>query len=235
MQQRVGISAFALKITMVVLMLADHLAYFLPHIFPIEMRFAGRLVAPTFAFLMCVSLVHTRDRGRYLARLAGAGIIMLLGSMALARALGGPPIFNTIFLSLALSAMLIDKIERIATRKGSLIFSLLVIAALLFVIPQVEGSFMLPLWAVIFYFLRERKLLMSLAYLVIGTGLLWLLGGMVLHYQQLQVFALIPILLYNGERGAHNTGVLGSKWFFYIFYPAHVWLLYVIRHLIFFA
>ena len=232
--QRAGLSAFALKMVMVVLMLGDHLAYFLPHIFPFELRFAGRLVAPTFAFLMSVSLLQTRDRGQYMARLAGAGVLMLLGSMALVRLLGGPPIFNTIFLSLALSAMLVDKIERIATRKGSLVFSLLVICALLFAIPHVEGSVLLPVMVIIFYFLRGHRLLMCIAFIA-ATLLLWLLGGMVLHYQQLQVFALIPIMLYNGQRGGEHTGALGSKWFFYIFYPVHVWLLYVVRHFIFFA
>jgi hypothetical protein len=40
--------------------------------------------------------------------------------------------------------------------------------------------------------------------------------------QWLMVFALIPIVLYNGRRGK------GSKYFFYIFYPAHIYALYII-------
>lgn len=41
-------------------------------------------------------------------------------------------------------------------------------------------------------------------------------------YEWLGVFAAIPMLLYNGQRGA------GLKKLFYIFYPTHVYLLYAI-------
>jgi hypothetical protein len=36
------------------------------------------------------------------------------------------------------------------------------------------------------------------------------------------VFAALPILLYNGLRGR------GDKYFFYAFYPGHIYLLYLI-------
>lgn len=39
--------------------------------------------------------------------------------------------------------------------------------------------------------------------------------------------AVIPILLYNGEKGR------GMKNFFYIFYPAHIALLYILSTLLF--
>jgi hypothetical protein len=41
-------------------------------------------------------------------------------------------------------------------------------------------------------------------------------------FQWLMVFAAIPLFLYNGKRGR------GGKYFFYIFYPAHIYLFYVI-------
>lgn len=39
--------------------------------------------------------------------------------------------------------------------------------------------------------------------------------------------AVIPLALYSGDRGK-----LKLKYFFYIFYPAHLGLLYLIAHLI---
>ncbi len=42
----------------------------------------------------------------------------------------------------------------------------------------------------------------------------------------LTVLAILPILLYNGEKGR------GMKYFFYVFYPAHIYILYVIATLL---
>ena len=43
-----------------------------------------------------------------------------------------------------------------------------------------------------------------------------------LAYEWMGAFAAVPMLLYNGQRGA------GLKRLFYIFYPAHVYLLYAL-------
>ena len=53
--------------------------------------------------------------------------------------------------------------------------------------------------------------------------IVYLSGDMV---QSLMALAAIPMALYNGERGK------GMKNFFYIFYPAHIGLLYCIATLI---
>ena len=229
----VGISAFALKMFMVLLMVGDHLAYFLPWYFPFEFRYAGRLVAPTFAYLMTVSLLHTRNRSGYILRLVFAGAIMLVGNTALIRLLGGPGIFNNIFLSLAIGAALIDRIERIREGTGNLFLNLLIIILLLPASLHVEGLFLIPAFALAFYFLRGNKLLMCLGYILFGGAVVIFFGLM--PHQHLQVLALVPILLYNGRKGGERAGPFASKWFFYIFYPLHVWALYLIRHYMFFV
>lgn len=49
------------------------------------------------------------------------------------------------------------------------------------------------------------------------------------YHQWMMIFAVIFFLLYNGKRGK------GSKWFFYFFYPAHVYILYSVAVLLYLA
>jgi magnesium-transporting ATPase (P-type) len=94
-------------------------------------------------------------------------------------------------------------------------------AMILLFIPNpisVEGGFSLILLGLLFYILRKYRLAQA-ALIVVTSILSWL----TLHNAQwLMVFAVIPILLYNGQRGR------GSKYFFYIFYPAHIYIFYII-------
>lgn len=234
------LDAFALKMLMAALMLLDHLYYFLPQMgFPIWFTGLGRLVAPTFCYLMTQSLTHTRNRSQYIGRMALAGGIMLAGNSALAL-IYGATLSNSIFLSLAVSATLVDALEQISL-EGLTPVRIAAVAGCAFLCQYVEGGFLMPATAVIFYFLRERKALMCLVYAVGGTlvvALLMggfatgsarygfqLLPGLRVHVQFLQVFALVPILLYNGRPGLRNAF---GKWFFYIFYPLHIWILYIV-------
>ena len=69
-----------------------------------------------------------------------------------------------------------------------------------------------------FYLLREKSPpvryagAMAVHVLLRNVGIYWfgLLG-------------FLPVFLYNGERGR------GLKWLFYVFYPGHLLLIYVIR------
>jgi len=222
------VSAFTLKLIMAALMVGDHMVYFFPHDFPIELRFAARVVAPVFCYLMTVSLYHTRDRGRYVGRLMAGALVMFAGNLALAHALNGPKIVLNIFFSLAVSAALIDRIEALARRKGKPFLQALCIIFLIVACFHVEGQFLLPVMALVFYFLKDNKPMMYLCYILAGACVVWLAGIPI--YQQYQALAIIPIALYNGKKGADSAF---SKWFFYFFYPLHIWALYIIRHLIF--
>lgn len=67
---------------------------------------------------------------------------------------------------------------------------------------------------------------MVLAYIVFSLlGLVTMIGpdfidaAFLWDYQWMMVFAIIPILMYNGKLGISNKFI---KWMFYWFYPVHL-------------
>ncbi|MCL2557305.1 MAG: TraX family protein [Treponema sp.] len=77
---------------------------------------------------------------------------------------------------------------------------------------------------VLFYIFKTRRLAQIAA--LVAFSLFYFAMGNDAANQWLMVLAAIPMLLYNGEKG------LGIKYFFYVFYPAHIYLLYVAATLI---
>jgi hypothetical protein len=85
----------------------------------------------------------------------------------------------------------------------------------------VEGGVTFVLMGVLFHIFRGRRLIQAAIPLICGLLACFTLDGA----QSMMAFAAIPILMYSGERG---PGGAAAKYFFYIFYPAHIYLFYVI-------
>jgi len=90
-----------------------------------------------------------------------------------------------------------------------------------------EGSIFGLGMTLIFYFLNEKKIPMAIVFVLFS---LWqVIGSLSLpdiyeqlfmfDYQWMMVFAILPIIIYNGKLGLKNKF---TKWMFYIFYPAHL-------------
>ncbi len=223
------VSAFWLKLAMLLLMIFDHLYYY---IFPQDLLFAhylARIVAPVFTFLMTQGLVYTRNRIRYILRLFGFGIIMAVGNLIL-NLVTKINIPNNIFLSLGIGAAVIFCIEQQKSDENRVpwvAFTVILFIASLFC----EGQYIVPLMAVIFYFFRENRKLMYSAYIVV-SGVPYLIAYALtgeLKAQFFMIFAVLPIMLYNGRRGQDTAF---AKYFFYIFYPLHVWVIVLAKYFI---
>jgi hypothetical protein len=89
----------------------------------------------------------------------------------------------------------------------------------------VEGGFTLVFLGVLFSLFRNSRIIQVMIVLAVSALSLLLLSD---NAQWLMVMAVIPILLYNGKRGA---GGKAGKYFFYVFYPAHIYLLYIVAWL----
>jgi len=226
MANRGILSAFGLKLLMAALMLMDHIYHYIPGT-PQWFTWLGRLVAPVFCFLMTRSMVHTSNRGRYVRRLAQAGLVMLAGNVLLSLVFD-KVLSQNIFLSLAVSAGLIFHLERFregADRPACIIAVLLLSAASVFC----EGSVIIPVCALIFFYLYQTPVIMCVLYGLSMAALVPVLFQNPFP-QILMIAAIVPILSYNGERGQNSRF---ARSFFYLFYPAHVWALFAINQLFF--
>ncbi len=223
-------NGFQLKILMAMLMLVDHIAQFIPDI-PIWFHYLGRIVAPIFFFILVEGFIHTSNRQRYMKRLFLWGFIMYGGSRLLEFLLPyDQNIPNNIFLSLASCFALLYTIDLIQSTDNSIDKTKLTIYAIIigFLSLFTEASFLGIGMVLIFYYFREKKVALSISYIILSS--IFIIGDFsyenifLINYQWMMVFSLPFMLMYNGERGR------SLKYFFYVFYPAHIWVLYIIGY-----
>ena len=206
-----------LKLIGVISMTLDHIGYFL---FPgaVWLRIAGRIAFPIFAYFIAEGCRHTRRPARYLCTLAGVG--MLCSAVTY---FADGSLYQCVLVTFAFSVALILLLR--AGEKNSLWYlpfaALLTACFLLFqvgVIPALstDYGFCGIVTPVLAYVGRTRT--GSLCGLAAGLALVFSQVGGV------QVFSFAALLLlaaYNGQRGRHRY-----KAFFYIYYPAHVAVIY---------
>ncbi len=222
------LDSFTLKIIAMIFMLMDHILTYIGTgggvNIPMWFGYFGKIAAPIFFFLIVEGFFHTRSKNKYMLRLFAFSGVMLVVDYILG-------IHNNIFLSLGLSVTLLTCIDKAKeTRRNNenyiiwVMFSVITLAVELFT----EASFYGVTMTLIFYFLREKKGVMGLVYIIcsiipvftaLGNGELFLESILVWDYQWMMVFAIIPILMYNGKLGINNKF---TKWMFYCFYPIHL-------------
>lgn len=219
-------SSFMLKFMAIIFMAMDHIYTYLGGALnggvPIWFGYLGKLAAPIFFYLIIEGFYHTRSRVKYMQRIFGMGFVMVGVDLFLG-------IHNNIFLSLGLGLAMRFSIEYAkAHEKASKGFIFGVSATVLFGGLSIftEASIYGLVMILIFYFLREKKGLMSIAYIVCSLfgvfstiGPSFMEAAFLWDYQWMMVFGIIPILMYNGKLGLSNKCV---KNMFYWFYPVHL-------------
>lgn len=211
-----GLTGNQLKLLAVIFMTVDHMGLMLfPHksIF----RVIGRLAMPIFAYMIAEGCRHTRSKVRYLGRmLAVAAVCQAVYFFAMGS------LYQGIFVTFSLSIGLILLYEQ-----GMWQLSLGVVGAWFIcrVLPDlipgfdVDYSIFGVLLPVLIYLGRNR-----LAALLLGLTVLCLdLGGI----QWFSLLAVPVLALYNGQRGKGNF-----KYLFYLYYPAHLVVLYILSYLL---
>lgn len=219
-----GLSGNILKVIAAVTMMIDHTGMIL---FPQTeaFRLIGRIAFPLFAFFIAEGCRYTHNKRKYL------GMILFLGLIfhAVFVLATGQTMFN-IFITFSFSIMLIYLLQKVKRElregtwknkilSGILFFVMLIFTYLFTNCFQVDYGFfgiMLPVIVSLFDNLWKRKA----AFL---AGSLLLAVSIHTYFQSFCLLAVPILFLYNGTRGKYKM-----KYFFYVFYPVHLSILFLL-------
>ena len=220
-----------LKFLACAIMLLDHIgATLIPWG---TLRIIGRLAFPIFCFLLAEGAHYTRSPRNYLLRL---GIGAVLSELPFDLALFGSWSWQhqSVMVTLLLGAMALLAMKQM-TRPLLKVLVLLLFACLAdFMNTDYGGAGVLMI--ALFGLTRERKYGWVIQLLgmylicrwIIPGGVVWFIGRYV-FIEIFAILALIPIWLYSGKKSTSSRAV---QWAFYLFYPVHLWILYLISILL---
>lgn len=245
-----GFTTFDLKIIGIVLMFIDHIhQMFVPMGAPSWLDWFGRPVATLFFFVSVIGFSHTRSKEKYMLRLYLGMVLMTLGSFFLQKIVGYEEVqlMNNIFRDLLVGTLMmygIDKVsEGFANKKfGKILFGIVMIvfpiisSGILLSLMSNPSTIMAAVWGANFIpallFAENSVMVLLIPLMYLAKNQRWLqcvliaLVAVLFFFQGstqwMMIFAVIPIMLFNGEKGR------GMKNFFYVFYPLHIWILYLI-------
>lgn len=222
-------SANFLKMIALVAMTIDHMGYLL---FPDceWMRIVGRIAFPIFAFMIAEGCRYTRDRFRYFGKIALLGVGM---QIFLYIATGS--LYQSVFISFALSILLICAIDKAETEKTKkawigvgvviwvLSFLCMGLPKLLYQTDYAIDYGIIGVMIPVACYLAKSKRIRMLVFTLCLIALSAIYGG-------IQWFCLLAVPLvgtYNYQRGK-----FGLKNLFYFYYPAHLGVIYMIDRIV---
>ena len=193
------------------------------------MRCLGRFSFPMFCFLLVEGFRYTRSKVKYLRNLL---IFAVISEVPFDLALCGElwsTVHQNVFFTLAMGLAAIWFAEYFLARymltvHNSILHQmvyLIVAAGIAFAAEWLATDYGAVGVCVIFvmYTLREKRFLSA----ALAWGILTLS-----NWLEIYSFPYIgAVMLYNGQRGRQN------KYFFYLFYPVHLLVLYIIRSILF--
>ena len=238
---RPGLNRNQIKYIAVIAMLIDHIAWgVVDPIYPLLgqiMHFIGRFTGPAMAFFVGQGYAYTRDVKKYQLRL---GLCALLSWMPFIYFEFGyfpffhptiPFAFNiaqgvTYTLFLGLTAIRVWESQKLKKP-----VKVLCIAGLCILSLPGDWMVMDVLGVLFVHVYRGRPRALWTAYtltFLVPCAAMVLVGGFVNNWFQLGVLLppLVLRFLYNGQGGSRKPV---HKWFFYVFYPAHLVVMGALR------
>lgn len=237
-----GLSQERLKLIACVTMLIDHIGATL--VIPTDaamlsgdttvawvhviMRCIGRVSFPIFCFLLAEGAHYTRDPKKYALRLLlGA----LLSEIPYDLAFFGKITWDhqNVMLTLLLGFGTVEVMKRTGG-----VWKLLWVIPFYFAAEWLrtdyagEGILLIAMFALVKGVNHEKWVRLAGMALLLwdNTGMFQWNLGVPIYYNRIRLLSAVPILCYDGSKRTYSKAV---QWAFYLFYPAHITLLLIIK------
>ena len=196
----------------------------------------GFFTAPVMCFFLVEGYGYTHSKMKYGCRLLVFAVLSQI-PYSLALRLGNLNVIYTLlccFLILAAMDIIVDPVRRI------IVCALLTLSSM-----AGDWAYTAPICTILLYNSKGNRRMTALGYGIVyavfvllrvekyimgGTQDDWTIHAVVhamLSGVGILAAAVVTFFFYNGKRAEHRQNI--SKWFFYIFYPAHLMVLYLIK------
>lgn len=230
---KIKLSRDWIKLIAIVFMGLNHIAFVfeLPSALEFIFTTLGYSTFPVMCYFLVTGHEYTHSRARYILRLLAFSFISQLPfHLAFYKE---APIFGcplNIFFTLALCFLMLSALKS----KMNAALKLLSILGLYFLLLFTDWGYVAPVFILSFnYSYKERKKL-TYSFLLLPLFIFlcqMLVGGSILYGVQFAIGALIAslmiLVLYDEKKSGRSRVAL--KWFFYLFYPVHLMIIYLIK------
>lgn len=180
-------------------------------------RTIGRIAFPIFAFLLVEGFVHTQDAKKYALRLFA---FALISEIPFDLALQSKVLeidYQNVFFTLAIGFVTMMGYKYLEEKQFPNTFTRYLLQILVMMVGMAAAMFLrtdygaLGIFTILSIYIFRNNRLFQIAAI-----------GLIFIENMAAWFAFFPILLYNGKRGRN------IKWPFYIFYPVHLLVLFMV-------
>lgn len=206
-------------------MFCDHIGYFIYSRKISYFNLIGRLAFPIFAFQISEGFTHTKNLKKYALRLFLFAIISQIPFMLFHSLISNSFALNVLF-TLLLGLICIIIYSKLDNKFISLILCIAI--ATISEITNCDYGFYGVAIVLLFYIFKNNKVLMNLSF-ILATIINHIVY--IINYSNFKIYTLLCICtilsllfvnLYNKKQGPK------IKYFLYIFYPAHLLLIYLL-------
>lgn len=243
------LNANQLKMIAIVAMTVDHLAWMLFPGYPVEalpllMHILGRITCPVMCYFVAEGFHHTGNVSRYTFRMFLFALISHFSYLFASRDFAGWRSFipfysgnvlnqTSVMWSLAWGLVMLRVVHSEGVKSQAA--KVLLVALICFAAFPSDWSCIASLFILAFGTNRgnfRAQMLWMVFYTAIYSAVYYFAIDKVYGLMQMAVILAVPVLgLYNGKRGTSPQINRVMKWVFYLYYPAHLFLIGWILHI----